>query len=145
MVETQTIGSGAPVASPAPAQRYQLANHLGSASLELDEAGGLISYEEYSPYGNTTYQAGRSAAEVSLKRYRYTGKERDEENGFYLSRGEVLRAVAGEVDELATPFGTKTCIVMCGTTHFHFMISMARMMKSRAYGKGCDSRILCSF
>ena len=45
-------------------------------------AGGLISYEEYSPYGNTTYQAGRSAAEVSLKRYRYTGKERDEENGF---------------------------------------------------------------
>ena len=42
----------------------------------------LISYEEYSPYGNTTYQAGRSAAEVSLKRYRYTGKERDEENGF---------------------------------------------------------------
>ncbi len=27
-------------------------------------------------------QAGRTAAEVSLKRYRYTGKERDEENGF---------------------------------------------------------------
>ena len=82
MVETQTIDSGAAVASPTPAQRYQFANHLGSASLELDEAGGLISYEEYSPYGSTTYQAGRSAAEVSLKRYRYTGKERDEENGF---------------------------------------------------------------
>jgi RHS repeat-associated protein len=63
-----------------PAQRYQLANHLGSACLELDEAGALISYEEYSPYGNTTYQAGQSA-EVSLKRYRYTGMERDEESG----------------------------------------------------------------
>jgi RHS repeat-associated protein len=61
--------------------RYQLGNHLGSASLELDGAGGLISYEEYSPYGATVFQA-RSAAEVSLKRYRYTGKERDEENGF---------------------------------------------------------------
>ena len=68
-------------ASPTPAQRYQFANYLGSACLELDENGGLISYEEYSPYGSTTFQAG-SAAEVSLKRYRYTGMERDEENGF---------------------------------------------------------------
>ena len=43
----------------------------------------IISYEEYYPYGSTSYQAGRSAAEVSLKRYRYTGKERDEESGLY--------------------------------------------------------------
>ena len=66
-----------------PVQRYQLGNHLGSASLELDEDGGLISYEEYHPYGTTSYQAMNSTAEVSLKRYRYTGKERDEETGFY--------------------------------------------------------------
>src|SRR5262249_6654060 len=32
--------------------------------------------------GSTSYQAGRSAGELSLKRYRYTGKERDEETGF---------------------------------------------------------------
>jgi RHS repeat-associated protein len=80
-IETQTVGVGAGV-STTPAQRYQLGNHLGSASLELDAAGALISCEEYSPYGNSTYQAGRSAAEMSLKRYRFTGKERDEENGF---------------------------------------------------------------
>jgi RHS repeat-associated protein len=43
----------------------------------------VISYEEYYPYGTTSYQAGRSVAEVSLKRYRYTGKERDEETGLY--------------------------------------------------------------
>ena len=43
--------------------------------------GSIISYEEYYPYGSTSYQAGRSAVEVSLKRYRYTGKERDEETG----------------------------------------------------------------
>src|SRR5205823_4805807 len=61
--------------------RYQFGNHLGSASLELDEAGQVISCEEYYPYGSTSYQAGRSAPEVSLKRYRYTGKERDEESG----------------------------------------------------------------
>jgi RHS repeat-associated protein len=81
LIETQTVNNGAAVQSPAPAQRYQLANHLGSASLELDENGGLVSYEEYSPYGNTTFQAGGSAAEVSLKRYRYTGMERNEETG----------------------------------------------------------------
>ena len=86
LIETQTVGNGAAVSSPIPAQRYQFANHLGSASFELDEAGGLISYEEYSPFGTTTFQAGRSAAEVSLKRYRYTGMERDEENGFTYHR-----------------------------------------------------------
>ena len=43
----------------------------------------IISYEEYYPYGSTSYQAGRSLAEVSVKRYRYTGKERDEETGLY--------------------------------------------------------------
>jgi RHS repeat-associated protein len=62
--------------------RYQLGNHLGSASVELDENGALISYEEYHPYGTTAFQAGRSSSEVGLKRYRYTGKERDEETGF---------------------------------------------------------------
>ena len=82
MVETLTRDKSGKITFPNPAIRYQLANHLGSASLELDPAGRLISYEEYSPYGNTTFQAGRSAAEISLKRYRYTGKERDEENGF---------------------------------------------------------------
>jgi RHS repeat-associated protein len=65
-----------------PRIRYQLGNHLGSASVELDQGGALTSYEEYHPYGTTAFQAGLSAAEVSLKRYRYTGKERDDETGF---------------------------------------------------------------
>lgn len=34
-------------------------------------------------YGDTCFRAGRSAAEVSQKRYRYTGKEKDEESGLY--------------------------------------------------------------
>jgi RHS repeat-associated protein len=83
LVETQTIQNGNEVTSPTAIQRYQLGNHLGSASLELDEVGALISYEEYHSYGTTAFQAGRSAAEVSLKRYRYTGKERDEESGLH--------------------------------------------------------------
>ena len=81
LVETETIKGGNAVAVPLPLQRHQLGNHLGSASLELAADGALISYEEYHPYGTTSFQAGPSAAEISLKRYRYTGKERDEETG----------------------------------------------------------------
>jgi RHS repeat-associated protein len=78
LVETRTQGS-----DPAPQQliRYQLGNHLGSVSLELDDQGHIISYEEYTPYGSTSYQAVRSHTETP-RRYRYTGKERDEETGF---------------------------------------------------------------
>ncbi|MBI2737402.1 MAG: toxin [Rhodospirillales bacterium] len=80
LIDMQTIGDdGLPPVLP----RYQLVNHLGSASLELDEAGRVISYEEYHPYGTTSCQVARSGVEVSSKRYRYTGKERDEETGLY--------------------------------------------------------------
>jgi RHS repeat-associated protein len=84
LVETTTVDSNASASAlPSTTQRYQFDNHLGSACLELDEHAAIISYEEYYPYGSTSYQAGANAAEVSLKRYRFTGKERDEENGFY--------------------------------------------------------------
>jgi len=56
---------------------------LGSATLELDQAGNVISYEEYHPYGSTAFSATSASSEVSAKRYRYTGKERDEETGLY--------------------------------------------------------------
>jgi RHS repeat-associated protein len=63
--------------------RYQFSNHLSTATLELDDSAAIISYEEYYPYGNSSFQSGRSATETSLKRYRYTGKERDDETGLY--------------------------------------------------------------
>jgi RHS repeat-associated protein len=62
---------------------YRHDNHLGSTCLELDEYGDIISYEEYYPFGTTSYRSGRSEIEVSLKRYKYCGKERDEETGLY--------------------------------------------------------------
>jgi RHS repeat-associated protein len=83
LLETTTIDTTAPTATPDTVTRYQLGNHLGSAAIELDSSASVISYEEYYPYGGTSLQGGRTAAEVSLKRYRYTAKERDEENGFY--------------------------------------------------------------
>ena len=81
LVETTTIDAGLTLLTPEPVVRFQLANHLGSASLELDLLAQVISYEEYHPHGSTSYQGGRSAAEVSLKRYRYSAMERDEESG----------------------------------------------------------------
>ncbi|MDR4496749.1 MAG: hypothetical protein MRK02_02305 [Candidatus Scalindua sp.] len=80
LVDTRTVGTDE---SPEQTIRFQFSNHLGSASIELDENAAIISYEEYHPYGTTSYQAGRNVSEVSLKRYRYTGKEKDEETGLY--------------------------------------------------------------
>jgi RHS repeat-associated protein len=77
LVETRTIGNDG---SPAQLIRYQFSNHLGSASLELDASCQLISYEEYYPYGSTSYQAVRSQTETP-RRYRFTGMERDDESG----------------------------------------------------------------
>jgi RHS repeat-associated protein len=84
LVETKTADSSAPPGSlPVTTTRYQFGNHVGTACLELDQYADVITYEEYYPYGGTSYQAGRTLAEVSLKRYRYIGKERDSETGFY--------------------------------------------------------------
>lgn len=63
--------------------RYQYTNHLGSATMETDEFGNVISYEEYHPYGTSAYRSSKSDVDLSLKRYRFSGKERDEETGLY--------------------------------------------------------------
>ena len=91
LVETRTVGT-----DPSPAQliRYQLSNHLQSATLELDDSGQIISYEEYYPYGSTSYQAVRNQTETP-KRYRYTGKERDEETGLYYHGARYYAAWLG--------------------------------------------------
>ncbi|RPI12907.1 MAG: RHS repeat-associated core domain-containing protein, partial [Acidobacteriales bacterium] len=81
LVETRTLGEDG---SLPRLIRYQMSNHLGSALLELDGSpqAKIVSYEEYYPYGSTSYQAVRSQTDTP-KRYRFTGKERDEESGLY--------------------------------------------------------------
>ena len=81
LVETRTLDTLGVDLAPQQLLRYQFGNHLGSASLELDDQAQVISYEEYTPYGSSSFQAARSQTETA-KRYRYTGKERDEESGF---------------------------------------------------------------
>jgi RHS repeat-associated protein len=63
--------------------RYQLNNLIGSSVMEVSREGQIISYEEYAPYGITVYAAGTSLAEVSLKRFRFAGRRRDQATGLY--------------------------------------------------------------
>ena len=84
MVETKTVDTSPGATGVGNALwRFQLSNHLDSAMMELDEAAGVLTYEEYHPYGSTAFHSAKAGAEVSAKRYRYTGKERDEETGLY--------------------------------------------------------------
>ncbi len=60
-----------------PPVKYQLADHLSSSNVVIDATGAIINREEYTPYGETSFGS------FSRKRYRFTGKERDDENGLY--------------------------------------------------------------
>jgi RHS repeat-associated protein len=67
---------GAPFpADVTPAVKFHLGDHLGSSTLVLDNTGALVNREEYTPYGETSFGS------FAKKRYRFTGKERDEESG----------------------------------------------------------------
>lgn len=61
--------------------KYNLGDHLGSSSIVIGGAtatgGTFINREEYFPCGETSFGS------FGRKRYRFTGKERDEESGLY--------------------------------------------------------------
>ena len=63
--------------------RYHLTTPQGSTSLELDESGNLISYEEYLPHGGSAFIAGDDARDVARRDVRYAGKERDRATGLH--------------------------------------------------------------
>ncbi len=64
--------------------RYRLQNHLNSSCMEINEDGEVISYEEYYAFGGTSLHSIKSLGiEAKISRYRYCGKERDEETGLY--------------------------------------------------------------
>jgi RHS repeat-associated protein len=60
-----------------PDIQYVLGDHLSNSSMMIDDASSIVSVEEYYPFGETSF------GNFARKRYRYAGKERDEENGFY--------------------------------------------------------------
>jgi insecticidal toxin complex protein TccC len=63
--------------------RYQLSDHLGSCTMELDEAAAVISQEGYYAFGGTSWWLARSDIEASFKTTRYSGKERDASGLYY--------------------------------------------------------------
>lgn len=56
---------------------YELSNHLGSSSYRLGSTGIMLDREEYYPFGDTSLRTWEK------KRYRYVGKEKDQESGLY--------------------------------------------------------------
>ena len=111
IIDTLTVDDQNSVPSPQNQIRYQLENHLGSASLELDDLASIISYEEYHPFGTSSYRSGRNSTETSLKRYRYVGKERDHETGLYYYGARYYAAWLARfvsVDPLAEQFSHLT-------------------------------------
>jgi len=58
-----------------PAVQFQMSDHLGSSNVVIDSDGALVNREEFTPYGETSFGS------FARKRFRFTGKERDEESG----------------------------------------------------------------
>ena len=68
------IGTALP-GDQGPAVQFNLGDHLGSSNVVIDSGGVLINREEFTPYGESSFGS------FARKRYRFTGKERDEESG----------------------------------------------------------------
>jgi RHS repeat-associated protein len=58
-----------------PITRFELADHLNSSNVIVDNTGQAVNRGEYKSYGETSFGS------ATRKRYRFTGKERDEESG----------------------------------------------------------------
>lgn len=80
-VDVRLVVDGKTIAKPVGLRRYAIADHLGSCKLEVDESGKVIAYEEFHPYGTTSYRAMRGSLDAAANRFRFTGVEKDEETG----------------------------------------------------------------
>ncbi|KAH8910495.1 SpvB-domain-containing protein [Coniochaeta sp. PMI_546] len=80
-IESRTIGDDG---SPQRLVRFQMTNLLGSMCVEVDDEARIISYQEYYPFGSTSYHGVTSDfRNAAPKTYQFSGKERDEETGLY--------------------------------------------------------------
>ena len=118
LVDNNLIGSDK---SPPRLIRYQYGNQIRSASLEIDDQGQVVSYEEYTPFGSSSYQAFKKDIEAD-KRYRYAGQERDKETGLYYCSARYYAGWLGRwisSDPLGTHDGMNVyCYVRCNPIKF---------------------------
>ena len=71
------IRTGSPLSDPLPDIIYNLSDHLNSVGVTVSSTGSMLNKEEYYAFGETSFGS------YAKKRYRFGGKERDEESGFY--------------------------------------------------------------
>ncbi len=74
-VATLRVGNDADDSSPA--QKFFISDHLGNCSVTVQANGARYNLEEFYPFGETSFGS------YAKKRYRYNGKERDGESGYY--------------------------------------------------------------
>lgn len=101
-----------------PAIKYNLENHLGSTMVTLDNTGANINFEEYYPFGETSFGS------YALKRYKYCGKERDKESGLYYYGARYYNAWTCRfvsVDPLAADYSFYTPYQYAGNQSISFM------------------------
>ena len=129
MAETVTLSGGSTPGTMSNVWRYQLTDHLGTACMEVDESGSLISYEEYHPYGTTAWYAEASSISVSAKRYRYTGMERDEETGLQYHSQRYLMCWLGRWERVdpagIAPGINRLRYARCNPVGFHDQSGLA--------------------
>ncbi len=65
-----------------PVYRFQQVEDVTIFSMETNLDGGLISYEEYSPFGDTVYRYDPAHLD-STREYRYSQREKDSFTGLY--------------------------------------------------------------
>ncbi|HZH72632.1 MAG TPA: RHS repeat-associated core domain-containing protein [Mariniphaga sp.] len=95
------IRTGDDFGDTTPAIKYNLEDHLGSSSILLENDGTLINKEEYYPFGETSFGS------YAKKRYRYSGKEKDQESGLYYYGARYYMAMGCRfvsVDPLSNKF-----------------------------------------
>ena len=74
-VATHRLGNE--IGDATPEIKYILSDHLGSSNVLLDDIGSEVNREEYYPFGDTSFGS------YAKKRYRFCGKEKDDESGLY--------------------------------------------------------------
>jgi RHS repeat-associated protein len=74
-IATERVGTDTDDSTPAV--KYNVEDHLGTSSVTLASNGSMVNREEYYPFGETCFGA------FAKKRYRFTGKEKDNETGLY--------------------------------------------------------------
>ncbi|MFO0636200.1 MAG: hypothetical protein U0168_25485 [Nannocystaceae bacterium] len=73
-VDIKLIAQGKTIAQPVALRRYAVADHLGSSKLGADPAGEVIAYEEFYPYGSSSYRAMRLACSLQQSLSQMAGR-----------------------------------------------------------------------